>query len=317
MILILSFDGDKSTNKLIDWLKFYNCNFKRINLDTENSNNLILRISNNQFYFSLKLLNGETIKFCDYDFVYNRGIKFNTEIKNISKKNIPNQIIKENLKIEKKSLNDFFYHYINSKSIGCFENFWHSKLNQLYFAKNYGIDIPNTIVTNTKEDLGRYDKYISKPIQDNISQRYNNKTYVLSAQKITLNKLENKFFPSLFQSEIKKMYEIRTFYLNSKCYSIKIISNSNQVDIKFNYNISTYSPYKLPNYIEKKIDKLMKKLELISGSIDLIKNLDGKYYFLEVNPNGQYDYVSYYGGYDLHKIIADFLVLKTQKNETI
>ena len=55
---------------------------------------------------------------------------------------------------------------------------------------------------------------------------------------------------------------------------------------------------------------MMNKLELISGSIDLIKSQNGKYYFLEVNPNGQYDWVSQYGGYYLDKKIAYFLKSK-------
>ena len=59
----------------------------------------------------------------------------------------------------------------------------------------------------------------------------------------------------------------------------------------------------------------MQKLQLISGSIDLIKSTDDNYYFLEVNPTGQYDWVSVYGNYDLHRIIAEFLIDKTKKNE--
>lgn len=52
------------------------------------------------------------------------------------------------------------------------------------------------------------------------------------------------------------------------------------------------APYKLPRIVRLKIDKLMKKLKLESGSIDMIVTPDNEYYFLEVNPVGQFNFVS-------------------------
>ena len=52
----------------------------------------------------------------------------------------------------------------------------------------------------------------------------------------------------------------------------------------------------------------MKLLGLISGSIDLILSNNKDYYFLEVNPEGQYDWVSVFGGYNLDKKIAKYMI---------
>ena len=83
------------------------------------------------------------------------------------------------------------------------------------------------------------------------------------------------------------------------------------------YRTNYFEPYRLPKKIENKIVNLMEKLHLTSGSIDLIKGVDGKYYFLEVNPVGQYDWVSVYGGYDLDQKIAFYLnKLEKRTNET-
>ena len=74
-----------------------------------------------------------------------------------------------------------------------------------------------------------------------------------------------------------------------------------------NYNDqipNRYVPYKLPHNIEDKIDKFMHKMNLDTGSIDMIVTPDLKYIFLEVNPVGQYDMVSVPCNYYLHKKIA-------------
>jgi glutathione synthase/RimK-type ligase-like ATP-grasp enzyme len=54
----------------------------------------------------------------------------------------------------------------------------------------------------------------------------------------------------------------------------------------------------------------MKELQLDTGSIDMIKCTDGKYYFLEVNPVGQYDMISMPCNFHLSEIIASELIEK-------
>lgn len=60
----------------------------------------------------------------------------------------------------------------------------------------------------------------------------------------------------------------------------------------------------------KKIRKLMNTLNLNTGSIDVLKGIDGKYYFLEVNPVGQYLSPSISCGYCVEKNIAEWLIKK-------
>ena len=54
--------------------------------------------------------------------------------------------------------------------------------------------------------------------------------------------------------------------------------------------------------------KLMKDLELNTGSIDFIKTKQGRFVFLEVNPVGQYGMTSYPCNYHLDKKIAEYLI---------
>lgn len=69
----------------------------------------------------------------------------------------------------------------------------------------------------------------------------------------------------------------------------------------------------LPEKVEIQLLKLMEKLELHSGSIDLILSSNGKYYFLEVNTEGQYDWVSKLGGYNLDLLLSEYLIYRENK----
>jgi glutathione synthase/RimK-type ligase-like ATP-grasp enzyme len=124
-----------------------------------------------------------------------------------------------------------------------------------------------------------------------------------------------QFIPSLIQEKIEKKYEIRIFYIDGETYTIAIFSSTNKrtsIDFrKYDFNKpNRMVPYILPEDIYDKIKLLMKKLNLSTGSIDMIKNEDN-YYFLEINPIGQLGMVSYCGNFYLEKKIAKFLINKS------
>ena len=51
----------------------------------------------------------------------------------------------------------------------------------------------------------------------------------------------------------------------------------------------------------------MQKLDMNSGSIDMVVTKDKRYVFLEVNPIGQFKQVSYPCNYYLEKEVAKYL----------
>jgi len=121
------------------------------------------------------------------------------------------------------------------------------------------------------------------------------------------------FFPSLFQEEVKKKYELRIFYFLGEFYSSAIFSQGNnktEVDFR-NYDKEKPNrvvPYQLPIDLGQKLKTLMDELNLETGSIDMIVTPEKKYVFLEVNPIGQFNQVSIPCNYFLEKKIADYLL---------
>ena len=112
-----------------------------------------------------------------------------------------------------------------------------------------------------------------------------------------LEKEHDLFSPSLFQNTIDKQYELRIFYLNGISYASAIFSQSDeQTKIDFRkYNGERPNrtiPYVLPKDITERIELLFGKLKLNTGSVDILVDKSSNYYFLEINPVGQFGMVS-------------------------
>ena len=131
-------------------------------------------------------------------------------------------------------------------------------------------------------------------------------------KKNVANFHKNRFFPSLIQEYVEKLFELRIFFLNDNFYSMAIFSQlDDQTKIDFRkYNRAIPArrvPFNLPNEIKDKIIKLMRTLNLNCGSLDFIVDLDGNFYFLEVNPVGQFGMVSSPCNFFLEKEIVNYL----------
>lgn len=196
-----------------------------------------------------------------------------------------------------------------------------NKLEVLLLAKNCGLSIPETIVTNfvdsTNNIINSNETYITKPLTETATITETTRRYSMLTKMVDQTKLikDSFIFPSLLQKCIEKEFEIRTFYLSGKCYSMAIFSQENEktkTDYR-NYDTENQNrciPFKLPRTIERKINKLMHELKLNAGSIDFIKATNGEFIFLEINPVGQFDWVGLHCNYPIEKDIAVHLIKK-------
>lgn len=239
--------------------------------------------------------------------------------------NFENGIIQNELRYEFFKLSQFFKNKFK-EAIFVPKHASVNKLIVLENAKRLGLNIPKTFVCTKKSDLKKlklkYGSLISKAIGD-ILPLQNDKEILsfltLEISEDVMNELPCNFFPSLVQVKIEKNFEIRSFYFFGKFYSMAIFSQKDEmtkVDFR-NYNYTMPNrmvPYVLPRNIELKLNNLMNQLGLNTGSIDLIKN--GNYfYFLEINPVGQFGMVDYPTNAGLFRIVAEKLI-ELDKNKT-
>ena len=323
MILIFSEDGDNITNLVIDWLQFKKIQFIRIN-DVE-FDFLKLNFCNsktNSFNIEINSINLNDIK----SIWFRRTNYFSTVVlpKNINDSKLKNYIA-THLLSEKRILLEYIFNsnFEKFKKLGLNGDFQINKLITLKYALELGLKIPDTIISNKsisiKEFYKNYNSIITKSINDvffyidNKSIKYT-ETERIEFEDINNHSVKSNFFPSLFQKNIEKKFEIRSFFLKKKLYSMAIFTQENtnsEIDSR-NYSLNNKNrevPFLLPINIEKKLIKLFLKLNLNIGVADLIYSKDNKIYFLEINPNGQFEDISNIGNYYLEEKIANQLIL--------
>lgn len=318
MILILGSSGfEQGTDPVIDWLLHYKADF--IKLTVEDIINGHLRIDLQQkeaFYKDIPLVEKTSIIW--YRHFLNSLARFKVSVKRFS------QQLNDDLRAEVKGVVEVLAYLLKEKTWvpGHLPSIQPNKLEVLLKAEIAGLKIPQTTITSSREEAiafcqkSQYATITTKQISDegrNYYQAGDYAYYTLTKKlsKEELTALESSFFPSLLQEYIYPDYEIRTFYLDGKTYSTAIVNNKKgaYADRKLINEEQTthFLPYQLPESIIAKTRRLMDEMEMTAGGIDFIRDQKGEYYFLEVNPIGQYLLESRHCNYYLEKEIATYL----------
>ena len=310
MIFLSSISLDNTTDQIIDWILYFERLFIRVNEFNIYEGKMHLA----QDYFSSR-------SFGNRDKLYIRKFNLKSNEKGgISKANVNIQM-DSHLRAEYISLYQIFCDSFDPEmTLGLSMSVKWNKLIVLRLAKRLGFEIPFSCITNSKEEVlklfDQYSKLITKPIDDINFFRMDNTAWVPFTSLITRDHLSliptDKMFPSLIQEYIEKEYEVRVFYLDGVCYSMAIFSqNDTQTSVDFRqYNRKKPNrnvPYLLPVSLQEKVEKIMTSLRLNTGSLDFIRSVNGEYFFLEINPAGQYGMMSQRCNYNLEKKVAEWL----------
>lgn len=193
-----------------------------------------------------------------------------------------------------------------------------NKLIQLELAAKEGLIVPKTEISKAFKSLNNQNiaNLITKPFREVYKHTSNGAHYQSFTGNVNVEefKLDQDSFPFLIQDYIKKKFELRIFYLKGKFYSCAIFSQQDEnskIDFRINAQSLRMVPFQLPYVIELKIKNLMDKLMLDTGSIDMIYSNTGEYIFLEVNPVGIFDNISYLTNGFFHKKIAHLLAYES------
>ena len=311
MILILSIEQDESTIDIIKWLYYLKEDFILLN-NNEFINSVTVDINTSEVFITTKDV---TVNFNEVTSVWYRRGNF-TLYNCIEIKDFIGDKVTEFFTEEKKDLFEYLHFLLSQKP--SINNYNFKKVNKLIvltIAKQLGLCIPKTTITNQKSVLEEELKgksLITKPINDPISlygDTYWFPTYTTSITAEKASLFDDSFGISLFQENIKKTLEIRSYFLDGEFYSMAIFS---QLDEQTKTDFRCYNnqkpnrtiPFNLPLDIETKLKTLAEKLNLTSCSFDLIYTPCKQYVFLEVNPIGQFGMVSYPCNYYLEEKIA-------------
>lgn len=183
---------------------------------------------------------------------------------------------------------------------------------QLNIARKVGFHVPKTIITNQESLLDsrlvREGKIICKGLDTVLLRTKNSETFGytnIMSRKDLINE-EIKTAPVIFQEPILNKTDIRVTVIGSEVFSVKIQPKKGnfQGDWRIHKNEISYLPFQLPQPIIDKCLRLMKEFGLVFGAIDFVVEND-IYYFLEINPTGEWAWLV-----DSSQLPIDFAIAK-------
>jgi len=197
-----------------------------------------------------------------------------------------------------------------------------NKMLQLKIAEESNLTIPKTIFSNDDQKITAFfhefcnGKAVAK--LHSLTAKTMNGENLISTMIIEKDTLEHMadiaYCPMIFQPYVDKEYELRIVYIAGEFFTGKI-NNSENADWRVAHRNYAWSAYELPGNVRTGLASMMEKMGLYIGAIDMIRGKDGEYYFLEVNPQGEWGMLQKELGFPIAEKIADNLIKRINKHE--
>jgi len=192
------------------------------------------------------------------------------------------------------------------------------KPRQLSLATAVGFDVPETLITNNSkpvEDMVSRQTCIAKPLSSSLFGAGDQERIIFTTRLLKtdlINKNDIEVAPLILQHEIPKKFDIRVSVVGNRVFAAEIdsqVSKETEVDWRKGERVDlAHRMHSLPSSIGEKCCELTRSFGLKFSAIDLVLGLDGRYYFLEINPNGQWAWIEKRLGLRITEAIVDELV---------
>ncbi len=195
-----------------------------------------------------------------------------------------------------------------------------NKLRQLRVAKEVGLVIPLTLVTNNPEEVREFfsdvgGKMVAKLLTP-ISYSMKNSSFFFYTNLVKEEDLSDietlRHSPMVFQEQIPKLRELRVVYVNGSLF-VGALDASNYAASTVDWRSASakacvWESYELPVEVVCRLKAFMARFGLVFGAFDLIETPSGEYVFLEVNPTGEWGMLERDLDYPISTAIANALL---------
>jgi hypothetical protein len=199
---------------------------------------------------------------------------------------------------------------------------------QLQLATQLGMEIPPTLVTSDPDEFLEFyrqhgghliDKFPSTTMA--ASQRTGG-TLMRYTQAVTTRDVgyarRLRHSPMLFQAQVPKRFELRITVVGDQVLAAEIHSQATrrtQLDWRhYDWGHTPYRVHHLPEPLRRACLAMVASLGLRFGAIDMIVTPDGRYVFLEINPNGQWLWIQDETGLPIAEAICTTLLAPTGRS---
>jgi hypothetical protein len=185
-----------------------------------------------------------------------------------------------------------------------------NKLVQLAAARDAGLCVPDTLVTNDPESAAEFIAARRGPTvykRTGLGTEFTETKLVLAADLSRLDGI--RFAPTTFQQYIEGRCDVRVVWMAGHTWAVRIDSQAGAgwLDSRLD-NTVAFTALDLEPEVLDPLGRMMAKLELTFGVIDLrVCAADGRTYFLEVNPQGQFAYLEIKSGVPIVRGVAAVL----------
>lgn len=194
-----------------------------------------------------------------------------------------------------------------------------SKISQLRVAPIFGLEIPDTIITNIPEEVTTFykkhsgrivNKVLAKGFVDIEGETRAIYTNLVDTEMLSLVD-SCKMVPCVFQEYIQKKIEIRATVVRDEVFAAEIHSQTSERTKhdwrRYDLENTIHRSHQLPEKVRTACIGITKHYGLEFGAIDLVLTPDDRYIFLEINPNGQWAWIEALTGLPISDAIAKSL----------
>ena len=177
-----------------------------------------------------------------------------------------------------------------------------NKPRQLGAAILCGMKVPPTLVTNDPKVAAAFcveqEQVVGKPLRQALTQ-VDGRDSVVFTSRVGVDLVHDvaalRAAPVILQQEIRKAYDVRVTVVGPDVFAATIDSQT-QADTQVDWRRSSrsdlaHTAIELPEFLRQQCIELTKSLGLRFGAIDFVLDEGGEYWFLEINPNGQWGWV--------------------------
>jgi glutathione synthase/RimK-type ligase-like ATP-grasp enzyme len=193
-----------------------------------------------------------------------------------------------------------------------------NKILQTQAAILAGLEVPTTILTSSPamaaQFIDRFPSTVYK-LQRSMYLPRANDLHTVYTTRVTQDVRDRlahvSVAPCLFQEEIRKEFELRITVVGAQAFACRMDSQASPDTLldyrKYDFERVAHDPYELPGDFRDMCVAFVRELGLYFASMDFVKSPDGRFVFLDLNPNGQYLWTEELAGLKISRAIATLL----------
>ncbi|WP_055692051.1 ATP-grasp ribosomal peptide maturase [Streptomyces prasinus] len=178
-----------------------------------------------------------------------------------------------------------------------------------------GFLIPPSLVTSSPDAarafVKRHGSVVYKPLHNPV-YLVDGVSNVVRIAEVAVDDIDDSVAGTahLFQQRVPKAADVRVTVIGGEVFCVRI--DSGLLDWRTNYSQLTYSVVEPPSGIESALYRYMHHFGLGFGAFDFCVGEDGRWWFLECNPSGQWYWLEHETGLPMLAAMADLLERKNR-----